>query len=100
MESPDALLPGSPNASRKSAPSSSTTPSNPANCWGALPGPPTVKYIILSELCERFSFYGLRAILVLYMTEKLLYTEDQVSEESCESNEPTCSSNSLPKFPP
>ena len=42
-----------------------------------IPGPPRIKYIIVSELCERFSFYGLRAILVLYMTEKLGFGDDR-----------------------
>ncbi|MBN9565154.1 MAG: peptide MFS transporter [Alphaproteobacteria bacterium] len=32
--------------------------------------------IILAELWERFSFYGLRSFLVLFMTHRLLYTDD------------------------
>jgi len=34
--------------------------------------PPQVKYIVGNEACERFSFYGMRSILVLYMTQDLL----------------------------
>lgn len=41
-----------------------------------IPGPPAVKNIILNELCERFSFYSARAILVLYLTDGLNYGED------------------------
>ena len=33
---------------------------------GFLPGPPWVINILANELCERFSYYGLRAILPLY----------------------------------
>ena len=29
--------------------------------------PPQVKYIVGNEACERFSFYGMRGILVVYM---------------------------------
>jgi POT family proton-dependent oligopeptide transporter len=43
----------------------------------AAPGryPPQVKYIVGNEACERFSFYGMASILVLYMNEHLLYPE-------------------------
>jgi POT family proton-dependent oligopeptide transporter len=37
--------------------------------------PPQVKYIVGNEACERFSFYGMASILVLYMNEHLLYAE-------------------------
>jgi POT family proton-dependent oligopeptide transporter len=33
-------------------------------------------YLFFAELWERFSFYGMRALLVLYMTKQLLYTDD------------------------
>lgn len=32
-------------------------------------------YLFFAELWERFSFYGMRALLVLYMTKKLLYDD-------------------------
>ncbi len=35
-------------------------------------------YLFFAELWERFSFYGMRALLVLYMTKQLLY-EDTMS---------------------
>lgn len=35
-------------------------------------------YLFFAELWERFSFYGMRALLVLYMTKQLLFT-DKVS---------------------
>jgi POT family proton-dependent oligopeptide transporter len=38
-------------------------PATPA----ALRYPPQVKYIVGNEACERFSFYGMRSILVVYM---------------------------------
>lgn len=36
-----------------------------------IPGPKWVRKILLSELCERFSFYALRAVLVLYFKGRL-----------------------------
>jgi POT family proton-dependent oligopeptide transporter len=35
--------------------------------------PPQIKYIVGNEACERFSFYGMRSILVTYMLTSLLY---------------------------
>jgi len=34
--------------------------------------PPGVPYIVGNEGAERFSFYGMRAILVVFMTQRLL----------------------------
>ncbi len=31
---------------------------------------------MVNEFCERFNFYGMKAILVLYLTTKLFYTPD------------------------
>jgi POT family proton-dependent oligopeptide transporter len=42
-----------------------TTPSNTAGM------PPGIPYIIGNEAAERFNFYGLKAILVIYMTQYL-----------------------------
>lgn len=33
-------------------------------------------YLFFAELWERFSFYGMRALLILYMTKKLFYEDD------------------------
>ncbi len=33
-------------------------------------------YLFFAELWERFSFYGMRALLMLYMTQHLLYSDD------------------------
>lgn len=41
--------------------------------WGH---PMGLFYLFFAELWERFSFYGMRALLVLYMTKKLLYEDD------------------------
>ncbi|XP_050684173.1 peptide transporter family 1-like isoform X2 [Leptidea sinapis] len=40
-----------------------------------LPYPKAVGFIITNEFCERFSYYGMRAILALYIRDKLGYTE-------------------------
>ncbi len=37
--------------------------------------PPQIRFIVGNEACERFSFYGMASILVLYMNEHLLYGE-------------------------
>ncbi len=37
--------------------------------------PSQSKYIVGNEACERFSFYGMRSILTLYMTKELLMME-------------------------
>ena len=53
------------------------TTAAPARAPAPSPGryPPQVKYIVGNEACERFSFYGMVSVLVLYMNENLLYSE-------------------------
>ncbi|VVC86245.1 unnamed protein product [Leptidea sinapis] len=46
-----------------------------APCKRKLPYPKAVGFIITNEFCERFSYYGMRAILALYIRDKLGYTE-------------------------
>ena len=41
--------------------------------WGH---PRGLFYLFFAELWERFSFYGMRALLILYMTKHLLYDDD------------------------
>ena len=41
--------------------------------WGH---PKGLFYLFFAELWERFSFYGMRALLVLYMTDHLLYSDE------------------------
>eukprot|EP01116_Phalansterium_solitarium_P018311 TRINITY_DN4815_c0_g1_i1.p1 TRINITY_DN4815_c0_g1~~TRINITY_DN4815_c0_g1_i1.p1 ORF type:complete len:637 (+),score=222.22 TRINITY_DN4815_c0_g1_i1:130-2040(+) len=41
--------------------------------------PTGVYFIFGNELCERFSFYGLRAILYLYLNQYLLFDPDQAT---------------------
>ena len=41
--------------------------------WGH---PKGLFYLFCAELWERFSFYGMRALLVLYMTKQLLFTDE------------------------
>ena len=33
-------------------------------------------YLFFAELWERFSFYGMKALLLLYMTQHLLYSDE------------------------
>ncbi|XP_050436407.1 peptide transporter family 2-like [Adelges cooleyi] len=39
--------------------------------------PKSVWLIVLCEMCERFSYYGLKTVLVLYLTKILMYTGDE-----------------------
>jgi proton-dependent oligopeptide transporter, POT family len=41
--------------------------------------PPGVPYIVGNEAAERFSFYGLRAILIVYMTQYLVNRQGQLA---------------------
>ncbi|XP_066587274.1 peptide transporter family 1 [Prorops nasuta] len=38
--------------------------------------PKSIFFIISNEFCERFSFYGMKTILVLYLKDHLMYTKD------------------------
>jgi len=38
--------------------------------------PSAIKYIMSNEICERFSYYGLRAILALYISKQLGFGDD------------------------
>ncbi len=51
--------------------SNSKTP--PSEIFGH---PKGLLYLFFAELWERFSFYGMRALLVLYMTKHLLFDDD------------------------
>nr|AAC47465.1 oligopeptide transporter 1 [Drosophila melanogaster] len=54
----------------------------PENCKSVtvslppIPYPKSVAFIISNEFCERFNYYGMRTILVLYLTNKLGYNEE------------------------
>jgi dipeptide/tripeptide permease len=41
-----------------------------------IPGPPCIRNILGNEVCERFSYYGLRAILVPFVTGPLGWSEE------------------------
>ncbi|XP_068235050.1 solute carrier family 15 member 2 isoform X2 [Palaemon carinicauda] len=41
-----------------------------------IPYPRSVFFIIGNELCERFSYYGMKTILTLYLKYQLLFSED------------------------
>ena len=38
--------------------------------------PPGLFYLFFAEMWERFSYYGLRALLVFYLTAELLYSQE------------------------
>jgi len=41
--------------------------------------PPQIKYIVGNEACERFSFYGMRAILTVFMVSSLLMQKHEAT---------------------
>ncbi|XP_016980162.1 peptide transporter family 1 [Drosophila rhopaloa] len=49
---------------------------NSQNVVVPIPYPKSVAFIISNEFCERFNYYGMRTILVLYLTNKLGYNEE------------------------
>ena len=54
---------------------------SPTSLKGVLTGHPQGLYVLFfAEMWERFSYYGMRALLILFMTKQLLYT-DQFSTE-------------------
>lgn len=42
--------------------------------------PSSVKFLVWNEFCERFSFYGMRTILALFLLEVLRFTETEATE--------------------
>lgn len=42
--------------------------------------PPQIKYIVGNEGCERYSYYGMRSILTVFMTQTLLMTDTHATE--------------------
>ena len=41
-----------------------------------LPYPKSVFFIVGNEFCERFSYYGMKSILSIYLKRKLKFSED------------------------
>ena len=61
-------------ASAQPAPSAGTASAR-ANRW-----PSQVRFILGNEAAERFSYYGMKGILALYITNVLLQTRDYATE--------------------
>lgn len=49
---------------------------NPESQGAKIKFPRSIPFILLNEFCERFNYYGMRAILVLYLTQKLTFEEN------------------------
>lgn len=41
--------------------------------------PPQIKYIVGNEACERYSYYGMKSILVVFMIQVLLFQESEAT---------------------
>lgn len=63
---------------KSSSISSHSTPDSTSET-SALSYPPQIKYIVGNEACERFSFYGMKSILVVFMTTQLLISAQEAS---------------------
>ena len=50
--------------------------------------PRGIPYIIVNDITERFSFYGVRAILVIFMTQYLMSGDGQLATMSDERRPP------------
>ncbi len=61
-------------AQDEAAASGNLEPKSPANRW-----PPQVKFILGNEAAERFSYYGMKGILAIYITSVLLKTKDDAT---------------------
>jgi dipeptide/tripeptide permease len=59
----------------QAAAASSGGPTTQVNRW-----PPQIRYILGNEAAERFSFYGVKAILALYITSVLMMTRDDATQ--------------------
>lgn len=46
--------------------------------FGSFPG--SIKYLVWNEFCERFSFYGMKTILALYLVQHLRLSENESTE--------------------
>jgi len=53
--------------------STTATSATQQQLWGQ---PKGLFYLFFAELWERFSFYGMKALLILYMTQQLLYSDE------------------------
>ncbi|KAA5542203.1 POT family MFS transporter [Roseiconus nitratireducens] len=67
--------------------SSGSTPGEGGPSWQTTPYPietmpPGIPYIVGNEAAERFSFYGMRAILIVFMTQYLLGSDGELSTMS------------------
>eukprot|EP00062_Callorhinchus_milii_P020349 gi/632975900/ref/XP_007904487.1/ PREDICTED: solute carrier family 15 member 1 [Callorhinchus milii] len=51
-------------------------PKSTPSCFGF---PISIGFIVINEFCERFSYYGMRAVLVLYFRYFLRWDEDQAT---------------------
>jgi POT family proton-dependent oligopeptide transporter len=51
----------------------------PATTADASRWPPQIKYIVGNEAAERFSYYGMKSILALYITKALFQTDDRAT---------------------
>jgi POT family proton-dependent oligopeptide transporter len=54
--------------------STTSSPTSDPNRW-----PPQIKYIVGNEAAERFSYYGMKSILALYITTALVQSKDRAT---------------------
>ena len=67
-------------ASKKKTKKKATSSSASGNLTEHKGYPPQAAYIVGNEACERFSFYGMKSILTVFMVQYLLFSEAHASE--------------------
>ena len=43
--------------------------------------PSQIKYIVGNEACERYSYYGMRSILTVFMIQVLMFQESEIHHQ-------------------
>lgn len=61
--------------------SSATTAADPSLAKSKAGFPSQIKYIVWNEACERYSFYGMRSILVIFLTSYLMIEKGQATAD-------------------
>ncbi|XP_024395190.1 uncharacterized protein [Physcomitrium patens] len=66
------------NLDEDSQPSNRNPNSSSQGYFSSFPG--SIKYLVWNEFCERFSFYGMKTILALYLVQHLRLSENESTE--------------------
>jgi POT family proton-dependent oligopeptide transporter len=68
-----------PDEDRSATPAASVTPGGPSTDASWFGHPRQLARLFTTEMWERFGYYGMRALLVLYLTKHFLFTDTQAA---------------------